>query len=84
MDYRQFLQSTPIEITFKIEAYNDRLRDQAMRDYSLATIIVTGWHNPKKFPKFQRYYSEKTTEDREEEIKQEFRRQANAVGMRVQ
>lgn len=58
MSAEEFLCSTPIEINWKIEAWNDLRRADAHRDYNFAVLLVGGYHKPEKFPSFERFYPE--------------------------
>ncbi|MCK9571058.1 hypothetical protein M0R72_19070 [Candidatus Pacearchaeota archaeon] len=58
MSAEEFLSSTPVEINWKIEAYNDARRDQAARDYRLVNQLGWIWHDPAHAPQFERFYPE--------------------------
>jgi hypothetical protein len=58
MDAEGFLRSTPVEINWKIEAYNDARRYDASRDYRSIVHMAIAWHNPKKLPPFEKFYPE--------------------------
>jgi len=61
MDAEAFLRSTPVEINWKIEAYNDARRSDASRDYRSIVHMAIAWHNPKKLPPFEKFYPENDT-----------------------
>jgi hypothetical protein len=62
MSYAEFLKSTPPEINIKVEAWNDARRREASRDYELGILISIGINDPKKFPRFEKFYPEKVPE----------------------
>jgi hypothetical protein len=58
MSVDEFLRSTPPEINIKVDAWKAARKAEAIRDYNLASIIVTGFRSPEKFPPFARFYPE--------------------------
>ena len=83
MDYRQFLESTPPEINFRIEGLNQMQEDQLYLVWLAGSLNSYAFHDPKKYPKFKSILPKKTNKSREQELNEEMRRQANAVGLRV-
>lgn len=51
MNAVEFLASTPPEISWKIDAYNEAKHEQATRDWYLGALIATGVNDPKNYPK---------------------------------
>ena len=43
----------------KAEAWSDAKRDEAHRDYRFIVHMGGAWHQPAKFPPFERFYPEK-------------------------
>jgi len=70
MSAEEFLRSTPPEINWKVEAWNDRRRADAHRDYNFAILLVGGWHKPEKFPSFERFYPELTKDGQQKTDRQ--------------
>lgn len=62
MDVGGFLESTPVEINWKIEAWNDARRAEAQRDYRFILTLLNGRNKPDAFPSFQRFYPENDPE----------------------
>ncbi len=59
MSYEEFLCSTPIEINWKVEAYNEDKREQAALNYKTVVLLLNGRNAPNKFPGFERFYPDK-------------------------
>jgi hypothetical protein len=77
MSAAEYLRSTPPEIVLKVEALTDEKRYQASRDYQFIVALLNGYHEPQKFPSFDRFYPEKTQktpEPRREMTDEEARR----------
>lgn len=83
MNADEFLRSTPPEINWRIQAWNDLRRYEARRDYDFAILLLNGRNDPKKFPKFEKFYPEKPQESDAEREDREMRKHGRAVGMRV-
>jgi hypothetical protein len=58
-----FWASTPAEISACMAGATDRhwrdLRDRQALTYSLASLIATGHHSPKAFPKFDKVFPDR-------------------------
>ncbi len=59
MSYLAFLSSTPDEINWKVEAYNEEKREQAALNYKTVVLFLNGRNAPNKFPSFERFYPDK-------------------------
>jgi hypothetical protein len=68
MSAAEYLHCTPPEINIKIEAWNDARRAEAQRDYRFLVAHLTGYHDPKKFPSFERFYPETDLEPVEQKL----------------
>jgi len=51
----EFLELTPQEINWKIEAYNEKARARQLDVWNAAMLIAIGFNDPKKFPSFDKF-----------------------------
>jgi hypothetical protein len=75
------LDLTPIEINWKVEAYNRKNRQRDQDLYDLGSLVVIGVNNPKQFPKsLQKFRPVQTTAKNND---REMKRQAGIIGARI-
>jgi hypothetical protein len=80
----EFLDTTPVEINWKIEAWNERkwLRDADI--YDLAWMTALAANNPKKFPKtLQAFRPSRIAKEIDDSDRQAMKEEGAKIGMRV-
>jgi hypothetical protein len=84
MDAEAFLRSTPPEINWKIDAWNE---SQARNDrdiYELGTLVFLAQNNPKHFPKsLSKFRPSRIIEKSDARKRQAMKEEGAKIGMRV-
>jgi len=78
MSAEEFLRSTPQEIAWKLEAYNETRNEQIALNWQLGQLIGYAFHDPKHYPALSKFIHEKANVNDEE-----MRRQAANIGLRI-
>lgn len=69
----EFLELTPREINWMIQAHNSERKERNRDIYNLAVLVANGINAPKKFPSFEKFYpdaaSKATVQSHENTIK---------------
>jgi hypothetical protein len=84
MEAGGFLRSTPPEINWKIEAWNECQARNDRDIYELGTLVFLAQNNPKHFPKsLSKFRPSRTVEKLDDRDKQAMKEEGAKIGMRV-
>ena len=84
MDVGGFLSSTPVEINWKVEAWNEAQARNDRDIYELGTLVFLAQQNPKAFPKsLSKFRPSRVAEQIDGQTRQVMKEEGAKVGMRV-
>jgi len=84
MDAKGFLESTPVEISWKIDAWEIAQARNDRDIYDLGSLVAIAFNNPKHFPKsLSKFRPSQITKKIDDQERRAMKREGAKVGMRV-